>query len=122
MGIEDSDEFMEHLINIGALVEIGISTDGTPRYSVTKVCLEQYPELYSMLMADVSSFINSMWQKDMLELNFAEEGIMVGLNQNSANIEKINELPPDERDQMYDLLAFYIEKYDGIMIEGDDVD
>ena len=117
---DDAFDFIDHLIAIGALELVGIDPDGEPRYLITQRCKEIYPDIYNEFMLDVGEFINKMWQLDMIDLRFTEEEILVRLNENTLNSEKLQELSEEDRTQLLLIIDQYVQKrYNDIMDSGD---
>jgi hypothetical protein len=113
-------DFIDHLIAVGALELVGIDENGEPRYLLTERCKEMYPDVYSEFMLDVGEFISRMWQIDMLDLVFEENEILVKLTDNTFNKEKIEELSPQDREQLFLIVDHYVQKrYNDIMDSGD---
>lgn len=122
MELEDDGtfDFIDHLIAVGALELVGIDESGEPRYLLTERCKEMYPDVYSEFMLDVGEFISRMWQIDMLDLVFEENEILVKLTDNTFNKEKIEELSPQDREQLFLIVDHYVQKrYNDIMDSGD---
>ncbi len=122
MELEDDGtfDFIDHLIAVGALELVGIDESGEPRYLLTERCKEMYPDVYSEFMLDVGEFISRMWQIDMLDLVFEENEILVKLTDNTFNKEKIEELSPQDREQLFLIVDHYVQKrYNDIMDLGD---
>lgn len=117
---DDTFDFIDHLIAIGALELVGIDEDGEPRYLITQRCKEIYPDIYDEFMLDVGEFINKMWQQDMLDLTFTDQEILVRLNENTFNKEKLAELSDEDRHQLLLIMDQYAQKrYNDIMDLGD---
>ena len=113
-------DFIDHLIAVGALELTGIDENGEPRYLITDKCKEMYPDVYSEFMLDVGEFISRMWQIDMLDLRFEENEILVKLTENTFNKERVAELSPEDREQLFLIVDHYVQKrYDDIMDSGD---
>lgn len=121
MAIEDNnDELLNHLIANGAIKLSGYSDNGEPRYEMTDVAKELYPEVYNAFMFDVGNFIFKMWSLDMIDVKFEEDNVFVKLNENSLNEEKIMELDPQDREEFLNIIDAYTSKYfDDIISEGD---
>jgi hypothetical protein len=122
MELEDDGtfDFIDHLIAVGALELTGIDENGEPRYLVTERCKEMYPDVYSEFMLDVGEFINRMWQIDMVDLRFEENEILVKLTENTFNKERVAELSPEDREQLFLIVDHYVQKrYNDIMDSGD---
>lgn len=117
---EEFDDFIEHLISIGALDLVGIDPNGEPRYVMTKVCKEVYPQLYEDFMFDVGAFINRLWQLEMVDLNFSDDNVFISLNDNTFNEEKVDMLSDEDQIELLNLIDRYFEKYNNdIMGQGD---
>jgi hypothetical protein len=122
MELEDDGtfDFIDHLIAVGALELVGIDESGEPRYLLTERCKEMYPDVYSEFMLDVGEFISRMWQIDMLDLVFEENEILVKLTENTFKKEKVAELSPEDREQLFLIVDHYVQKrYNDIMDSGD---
>jgi hypothetical protein len=122
MELEDDGtfDFIDHLIAVGALELTGIDENGEPRYLVTERCKEMYPDVYSEFMLDVGEFISRMWQIDMVDLRFEENEILVKLTENTFNKERVAELSPEDREQLFLIVDHYVQKrYNDIMDSGD---
>jgi len=122
MELEDDGtfDFIDHLIAVGALELTGIDENGEPRYLVTERCKEMYPDVYSEFMLDVGEFISRMWQIDMVDLRFEENEILVKLTENTFNKERVAELSPEDREQLFLIVDHYVQKrYNDIMDLGD---
>jgi hypothetical protein len=122
MELEDDGtfDFIDHLIAVGALELVGIDENGEPRYLLTERCKEMYPDVYSEFMLDVGEFISRMWQIDMLDLVFEENEILVKLTENTFKKEKVAELSPEDREQLFLIVDHYVQKrYNDIMDSGD---
>jgi hypothetical protein len=61
-----------------------------------------------------------MWQIDMVDLRFEENEILVKLTENTFNKERVAELSPEDREQLFLIVDHYVQKrYNDIMDSGD---
>lgn len=93
------DDILEHLLNIGYIEMVGIDPEtGENTYKITEEGKNALPDLHEEAMASLNNVTFNLWQKDMLDLAFDDNGMpQISLNENSYDEEKIVLLPTDER-------------------------
>ena len=99
--IEDGfDEFiLEHMLEKGFVEIAGYDPEtGENTYRVTQLGRQAIPELHEEAMSHLNAVSFSLWQKDMIDLAFDDEGMpRISLNKNSFDESKITELTQEER-------------------------
>jgi DNA-binding PadR family transcriptional regulator len=93
------DSVLESLLEKGYVEIIGFDEKSQQNtYRITEKGREFYPELYEESMAALNSITFNLWQKDMINLFFDENGnAQISLNKNSYDEEKISQLAEDEK-------------------------
>lgn len=93
------DFIIDHLLETGYIEIAGVDPEtGENTYRVTELGRQMIPELHQEAMAGLNAISFRLWQKDMIDLTFDDEGMpRISLNENSYNEEKIMKLPQDER-------------------------
>jgi len=113
---EEANELIEFLVDMGVLRPLGYTDgDGQEMYMVTEKAEKIFPELPEMQERETNSAVFELWQIDMLDVRFDDNGDpLIALNKNSTNPEKV-EMIEDEslRRQMYMILAAFLEHFDG---------
>lgn len=105
------DELVEYLLSIGALEYVFTDDDGEPIYRLTPDAKELVPELYEEHMKDFNSVVFSLWQKDLIDLVFDEEGEpMIGINKNTNDPEIIETLDKQEKEAIQEILFVWKKK------------
>ena len=114
--MSEEDDLIQFLIDMGVLKPLGYTDgDGQEMYIVTERAKEIFPELPEIQEKETNSAIFELWQMDMLDVRFDDNGDpLVALNKNSTNPDKV-EMIEDEslRRQMYMILAAFLEHFDG---------
>jgi predicted transcriptional regulator len=104
---EEIDEVLESLIKKGLVEEAGIDLEsGQQTYRITDRGKQILPEFYEESLALHNMTCFSLWNKDMINMSFDENGLpMVALNKNSFDQEKVKLLPEIERFVLNQLVA-----------------
>lgn len=96
---DEVDRVLKNLIEMGFVEEAGIDLEsGQLTYKITEEGKKALPEMYQESMSMFNMIAFSLWNKNMINLTFNDEGLpMVALNKNSFDEEKIMLLPEAER-------------------------
>jgi hypothetical protein len=70
----EADELIDALIEAGALESTGIDKHGDIVYRITEKCKDLFPDLYYEHMKQTDDLSFSLWQKEVLEIKFSEDG------------------------------------------------
>lgn len=96
---------IEYLVEQGVLEVIYYDEDDNPVYRMTAKAQEVVPELWNEHIREFNFHSFTLWMKDMIDIRFDEEGDpLVGLNENSSDIEKIKTLTSQERTVLYEII------------------
>lgn len=93
------DEAIDYFLSMGYIEDAGIDPDsGDKTYRITDYGRISIPHLYEESMAALNQIAFSLWQKDMIEIEFGDDlQPRIRLNRNSFDEEKIKLLPYEER-------------------------
>jgi hypothetical protein len=80
---DNETEFIDSLVEIGALEIISIDSNGEPVYKVTSICKDVFPELYKSHIEDVNQLAFELWLLDVVDIDFSEEGEKVSFRQHN---------------------------------------
>ena len=67
------DEIIYSLIQAGALELTSMDKDGDPIYRITEKCKDLFPDLYYEHMKETDDITFSLWQKNLVEINFSDD-------------------------------------------------
>lgn len=103
---EEVDKIIQDYIKRGWLEEVGIDSEtGEQSYRITEEGKRILPEMYEESLAVYNMTCFKLWEKNMINLTFDDEGMpLVALNRNSFDEEKIMLLPETERFVLRQLL------------------
>ena len=111
MGGSMDDELVEYLLSIGALEYVFTDDDGEPIYRLTPEAKELVPDLYEEHMKDFNSVVFSLWQKDLIDLVFDEDGEpMIGINVNTTDPAMVEILDKQEKEAIQEILFVWKKK------------
>ena len=106
----DPEELI-HLIEIGALEFVSVDENNEDVYRFTKNAKKLVPKLYKEHMQEFSNVVFSLWTKNMLDVVFDEEGDpLISINENSSDLEKIEQLGLDEKEVIFEIVNSWEEK------------
>ena len=97
---EEVNAIIEHLLETGAMEVLGFDQHSeTFTYKITDKCKEIYPELYEAHFSHVGELAMSLWQKEMIDIVFTDNGPVVGITNEQFDFAKNNllSLTDDER-------------------------
>lgn len=96
---EEIDKIIQDYVKRGWLEEVGIDSEtGEQSYRITEEGKRILPEMYEESIAVYNMACFKLWEKNMINLTFDDEGMpLVALNRNSFDEEKIMLLPEAER-------------------------
>lgn len=102
------DEMIQYLLSIGALYWAFENDEGEDIYRLTPEARELIPNLYDEHVKDFNGIVFSLWNQNMLNLVFDEEGEpLISLNENSTNEEMISNLDKKEQEAMREIIFVY---------------
>ena len=105
---------IQYLLSIGALQWAFTNEDGEEIYRLTPDAKELVPNLYDEHIKDFNSIVFSLWNKNMIDLTFDEDGEpLIGLNENSINEEMIVDLDKNEKEALKEIVFVYKMKEEG---------
>ena len=102
------EELIQYLLSIGALEHVYDDADNNPIYRLTENAKELVPELYQEHMKDFHMASFSLWSKGLINIVFNENGEpLIGLNENSIDLEKTKDLPKNEKEALQEMLIYW---------------
>lgn len=105
---------IQYLLSIGALEHVFDDEDGDPVYRMTPEAQDMVPDLYEEHIKEFNVVVFSLWEKEMLDVTFDEDGSpMIGINENSLNEEMYDKLERDEREALQEILIIWKRKSEG---------
>lgn len=105
------DELIEYLLSIGALEFSFFDDDGSKVYKLTPQAKELVPNLYDEHIKDFNSKVFSLWNREMLDLSFDDDGDpLIAVNQNSYDEEKVKGLEKNEKEVLTEIIAVWEKK------------
>jgi hypothetical protein len=111
MGGNMEEELVEYLLSIGALEYVFDDEDGEAVYRLTPDAKDLVPELYEEHIKDFNSVVFSLWNKNLIDVVFDEDGEpLVGINDNTTNQDMIKELDRQEREAIQEILYVWKKK------------
>jgi hypothetical protein len=117
MSYEDDEvnKFIDFLVEMGVLKPMGFNVDiGEDLFIITEEAADIIPEIPKIREKETNQAIFELWQRNMLDVVFDEEGMpMVSLNKNSTDKEKIEEIDdPILKNQMYMIVSIFSDYFD----------
>lgn len=96
---EEINKIIDDYVKRGWLEEVGKDMEtGDPTYRITEEGKKILPDLYEESMSTYNMVCFKLWEKNMINLSFDDEGMpLVALNKNSFDEEKIMLLSEIER-------------------------
>ena len=96
---EEINKIIDDYVKRGWLEEVGKDMEtGDPTYRITEKGKKILPDLYEESMSTYNMVCFKLWEKNMINLSFDDEGMpLVALNKNSFDEEKIMLLSEIER-------------------------
>lgn len=103
MDKDEAEHIIDSLIERGALEMTGVDKDGDVIYRVTEKCKDLFPELYYEHMKQTDDIAFSLWQKDLVDIRFTDDGHYISIAPNAAEkfVEHIENLTEDEKNVLY---------------------
>ena len=108
MGGNMEEELIQYLLSIGALEYVYDNAENNPVYRLTEDAKELVPELYQEHMKDFHMAAFSLWSKGLINIVFDDAGEpLIGLNENSTDLEKTKNLPKNEKEALQEMLVYW---------------
>lgn len=108
------DELIQYLLSIGALHWAFTDEDGEEIYRLTPEAQELVPNLYEEHVKEFNVKVFSLWEQNMIDLVFDEQGEpLISINENSVNEKMIKKLKKDEREVLKEIVFVYKKKLEG---------
>lgn len=110
---KNTDDVIQFLIDMGVLKPMGYDESiGEEMYLITQDADDFIPGLFIEKEKRLNSAIFDLWQIDMLDIIFDDNGEpLVSLNKNSMNEEKIESIEdPSLRYEMYAIIQAFINR------------
>lgn len=102
---------IECLLEIGALEFVYVDENGDNVYRFTDQAKTLVPEIYHEHMKDFSNIVFSLWNKNLIDVVFDEEGEpLISINNNSFDYEQIKELDEEEMDGLKEIIISWNER------------
>lgn len=110
----DAEGLIQFLIEMGILNPIGYNENlNDEMYILTDKASSLLPELSKLHEKETNSVIFNLWQLNMLDVVFDENGEpLVSLNKNSTDEEKIKEIEDEElRNQLKIIVSIFSKRF-----------
>lgn len=105
------DELFEMLLESGAIELFSIDkSTGEAIYRMTDIYKDMFPELHKLHMAELSSAVNGLWQKGILEIDFTDNDEKVSFH--PQNFLKYIELKDTLSQEELDIIHVFFPKED----------
>lgn len=107
---EEYNNIVQMLIDEGALELIGFDEKSNQfTYGLTPKCQELFPELWEEHFKAVNELAFGLWQKGIIEMQFASDGVpMVMLTKEAVELK--DSLPDEERFFIENLIEKHLER------------
>lgn len=112
--MDNPDDFMEYLLEIGALEKAGFDEDtGQQVFRITEKADEFIPEFTEHFFSELNTEVFFLWQNEYLDIIFDEEGEpMVSPLDKAFDKETWKELPVESLFILKQILAIFNEEDD----------
>lgn len=98
-------------MQIGALEFVYTEHSGENIYRFTDKAKALVPELYEAHMREFNNIVFSLWNKNVIDVVFDEEGEpLISINENSFNLESIEQLDEEEKDALNEIIISWNHK------------
>lgn len=97
MDFDKEQEMIDFFLTIGVIDMIGYDDDGQEIYLISEKANEIFPPIVKLHEQEVNSAIFNLWEMDMINVNFDENGEpLISLNDNSLDEDKINSIEDEK--------------------------
>jgi hypothetical protein len=102
---------IEYLVEIGALEFVYVDENKDKIYRFTKDAKDLVPEIYSEHMKEFNNIIFSLWNKNLIDLVFDDNGEpLISINKNSYFGVGDEDLYEEERDALKEIISTWEDK------------
>lgn len=114
MANDEQESLISKLIEMGVIVPLGFSDEtGQDMYVIADDAEEKFPKIIEEQEKYINEAVFDLWNLELIDIVFDDNGEpLVGLNKNSTDREKINNIEDDDlKRSMYAILLAFADTF-----------